>query len=69
MIVPLSVNIGVGQRAVCHWGDEVDWHLTQTGVVKEGLDTLQEVIDHTLDPIGKQAYGLRKLIRAGMKKR
>ena len=48
MIIPLSVNIGVGQRAVCHWGDEVDWHLTQTGVVKEGLDTLQKVIDHTL---------------------
>ena len=38
----------MGQRAVCDGGDEVDWHLTQTGVVKEGLDALQEVIDYTL---------------------
>jgi hypothetical protein len=39
----------VGQRAVCHGRDEVDWHLTQTGIVKEGFDTLQQVIDYTLD--------------------
>ncbi len=47
--VPFSVDIGVGQRAVCHRGDEVDWHLTQTGIVKEGFNALQEVIDYTLD--------------------
>lgn len=39
----------MGQRAVCDGGDEVYWHLTQTGVVKEALDALQEVIDYTLD--------------------
>ena len=49
IIIPFSIDIGVGQRAVCNWGDEVDWHLTQTGVVKEALDALQEVIDYTLD--------------------
>ena len=49
LIIPFSVDIGVGQRAVCDGGDEVDWHLTQTGVVKEALDALQEVIDYTLD--------------------
>ena len=45
---PLSIDVGVGQGALSHWRYKVHGYVTQTSIVQECLETLQEVIQHTL---------------------
>ena len=46
--LPLSIDVGVRERAACDRGDEVDRNMAQTSTVKKCLEALQKIIDNAL---------------------
>jgi len=46
--LPLSIDVGMRERAACDRGDEVDRNMAQTSTVKKCLEALQKIIDNAL---------------------
>ena len=44
----------MSERSISNGGDEVDRDVTQTSIIEEGLDALEEIVHHTLNDGGER---------------
>jgi len=51
---PLGQDIGVGQGAVCHGGDEEHGYIVEASVLQILCEALKQVIDHSRGIAGNQ---------------
>ena len=51
-LLPFGVDIGVREGAAGSRGDEVDWDRAEASSVQERFETLQQVVDNSLEKEG-----------------